>query len=299
MQGYAGHLLWLDEEHDEAIFNEGMQRLTRKRWESRSGICLMTMTPLKGLTWVHRRFISDPDENTAAFFLHGGDNPYIDQVKRERLLRSVTAGERAARDRGEFTQLEGRIFTDFQRHVHVIPSMEVPSEWPIYMAIDFGTRAPFACVVMALDLSDDVLHVIDVHYKTEWTLRQHAAVIHQFIEKYGEPEWIVADPEDKGSRLTLARDHGLSNTPAKKGKGSVRKGINDVCERLAVDVEGRPHLVFHDNCTDVINEIETYVWDERRDGAINDQPKARQADHAIDALRYACMRLASSSMAVG
>ena len=159
MQGFSADVLWLDEEHDQAIYNEGMQRLTRSMWEDRSGWAVLTMTPLKGFSWVHRRFIGSPDESSAAFFLHGADNPHIDQEKRSRLLRGVNEGERAARDRGEFTQLEGRIFTEWSRAAHVVPVRDVEADYLI-AGVDFGTRAPFAYLLCAVtkDSTIEVTH---------------------------------------------------------------------------------------------------------------------------------------------
>ena len=128
---------------------------------------------------------------------------------------------------------------------------------------------------------------------------KHATKLHELIAKYGDPRWIVADPEDRGSRLALSREHGIANVPAKKGKGSVRTGINDVCERIAFDVEGKPHLLVHDNCKHTIHEFESYVWDERGQGESQDKPKPRQKDHALDALRYLCSKVAVSDFRVG
>ena len=127
----------------------------------------------------------------------------------------------------------------------------------------------------------------------------HAAKLKQLIDTYGEPRWIVADPEDKGARLALSRDHGIANVPARKGKGSVKNGINNVCELLAPDVEGNPHLIVHDRCKNLITEFEQYVWDESGVGESKDQPRPRQKDHALDALRYVCMRLGRGDLAMG
>ena len=89
--------------------------------------------------------------------------------------------------------------------------------------------------------------------------------------------------------------------PSKKGKGSVRAGINRVCERLAADVNGRPHLVVHDNASTrpLIREFESYRWDSKK--TKRDQPDMplKKDDHAMDAVRYLCSLLQSSSFAAG
>jgi hypothetical protein len=100
--------------------------------------------------------------------------------------------------------------------------------------------------------------------------------------------------------LTLGREHGIPNIAAKKGPGSVRNGINDISERLAINpISGRPALVVHDCCTNLIREIEGYIWAPTRSGEVKDAPAPRQRDHAIDALRYLVSRLAGSSFGVG
>ncbi len=294
-QGAAVDLVWFDEEPaDQSVVNEALMRLV-----DRQGKCIFSMTPLRGMTWLYDRWISSTPDDAKVHWIHGEDNPHLPPGALARLLKQYGPHERAARARGEWTTLEGRIYSDFQRATHVVQSFQPPSDWPVYFGIDFGTRAPFACVVLALDTSDDTLHVVAEHYQADWTLSQHATKLLELKEIYGEPRWIVADPEDRGSRLALSREHGISNVPAKKGKGSVRNGINDVCERLAFDVEGKPHLLVHDNCKHLIHEFETYVWDERGVGESRDSPKPRQKDHALDALRYACTKLSYSDFTVG
>ncbi len=297
MQGFSADVLWLDEEHDEAIYNEGMQRLTRSLWEGRSGWAMLTMTPLKGFSWVHRRFVGSPDEGSAAFFLHGADNPHIDQEKRSRLLRGVNEGERAARDRGEFTQLEGRVFTEWSRSAHVVPSREVDAQY--YLGgVDFGTRAAFVFLLCAVT-GDDTLEVIAEHYQEQWTISQHARAIHKLLAGR-EVFWTVADPEDRGARLSLAREHGIPTVAAKKAPGSIRSGINAISERLAINpISGKPALVVHECCTNLIREMEGYCWAPSKGAEVKDAPAPRQSDHAIDALRYICSKLARSTFAIG
>jgi len=299
IQGYKAHLLWIDEEHDESIYNEGCQRLTRCQWEGRSGWALLTMTPLKGLTWVYDRFVQDPEEKTHTCWLHGGDNPWLDQEKRSRLLRQYGSHERSARDRGEFVTLEGRVYADFRRDIHIVDAFDIPSHWPRYGSIDFGTRNPFCFLLFAVDPSDDVVHVIGEHYQSEWILSQHAAKITS-MTNHGSPalQWIVADPEDRGSRLALSREHGISTVVAKK---QIRAGVNAVCERLAFDVAGNTHLLIHSGAApNLVREMESYVWDTRSSKGSDprDLPRKKN-DHAVDALRYGCMALSSSAFAVG
>ena len=321
-QGFAVGLVWLDEEHDEAVYNECLQRISRVRWEGRSGWVLLTMTPLKGRTWVYRRFISEPDEGTAHHFLHGGDNPHIDQVKRARLLKGYGQHEREARDKGMFVALEGRIYKTWSRDVHVVPSFIPPASWPRFSVVDFGTRNPTGILWAALDPADDVLHVHRVSYEAEqtqeWQARRHIALTDsetevlrkRWLDELGkdeddldaqeaaeleaitaDPLWTVADPADRGARMTWQRQ-GVRTVPARKGKGSVRAGISAVAERLEPDAEGKPHLVVHDNCVPLMNEFEGYVWKTSRTNADMPDEPLEKDDHLLDGLRYLVTRIA-------
>ena len=293
-QGADWNFLWLDEEHDKPIFSEARMRLV-----DRKGRAVCTMTPLKGRTWVWDQFINEPEPGSACYTLHSEDNPHIPQEYLRDLLARYGPHERAARARGDWTSMEGLVYP-FQRHLHVVPAFDPPSKWMRMGAIDFGTRNPFAYLLAAVDPRDEVVHVYRCHYQREWTLRQHADAIHALNDVW--PEWIVADCEDRGSRLALSRDHDIHTLPSKKGKGSVRAGINRVCELLAPDANGFPHLVLHDHPSmkPVIKEFESYSWATTQQTR-RDQPDApmKRNDHAMDAIRYMCSTLNSSTFAVG
>ena len=281
-QGAAWDLFWADEEHDEAVYNEARMRLV-----DRGGRALLTMTPLKGLTWVHKRFIAEPDQATVTMALHSKDNPFIPQEYLETLLRSYGSHEAAARERGEFQSLEGRVYQDFQRSLHVIEAHAIPEDWRKWRSIDFGTRNPFCCLWLAIDPSDDTLHVYREHYQAERTLRQHAAAIARMTgsERIATT---IADPEDRGARLALAREHNLPTVAAPK---SIRAGINAVAERLHCNAEGLPGLVIHSSCRNVIREIEGYIWQKKNTKLDQPDKPLKRDDHAMDALRYACLWL--------
>jgi phage terminase large subunit-like protein len=284
-QGDSWDLFWPDEEHDEDVWNEGVMRLA-----DRAGRGVLTMTPLKGLTWAYRRFVEAPETSSAVYQLHATDNPHVPAEYLRALLSKYGAHERAARERGEFLLLEGRVYEEFSRAIHVIDDQPIPADWPTIVVIDFGTRNPFCALWIALDPKDDVLHVFDEHYRAGWTIQQHAAL----LQGRRVPDLYIADPEDAGARLTLAREHGISTVPARK---DVRAGVNAVAERLALDVVRRPHLLIHRRCLNTVNEIEGYRWAPRagreRDAA--DAP-LKANDHAMDALRYGAMHFRGAAV---
>ena len=300
-QGFGGiSMVWIDEEGSEDVFNELLARVFRYRWAGRSGYIVVTMTPLRGLgSWTYRRFIEEPSEGTRVHYIHGGDNPFVDQTKRARLLKSYGEHERAARDRGEFTSLEGLVY-DFRPNLHVARGVDIDPTWKRYAGLDWGTRNPAAFVLAAHDPTDDTLHVYRAIYESDLHLSALARRIRDVCDVW--PEWIVADSEDRTSRLTMARDHDIPTRPARKQPGSVRAGISAVAELLEPDANGRPHLVIHDHPSTrpIVKEFLGYRWDTTTSKR-TDQPDRpmKLNDHAMDAVRYLVSTLKRSAFGAG
>jgi phage terminase large subunit len=273
-QGDWFDLVWLDEEHDHDIYEECEGRVSGV--PSGHGHIVLTMTPLKGFSWVYDSFVKKILPEHRAHFLDALENPYTDLEKMKRWLNRLSPAKRAARKEGRFTALEGTIY-DFDRALHVVPSFVPPKDWLRFRSIDFGTRNPFCCLWIAHDPTDDTMHVYREHYAADMQTKAHGEVINRLSQEE-EIQWTVADPEDKQGRMTLVLDCNIETIPAYK---AVREGIDAVAGRLLPDPEGRPHLLIHDCCVNLISELEQYKW---ADGGKEMPVKVN--DHAADALRY-------------
>jgi phage terminase large subunit len=59
-----------------------------------------------------------------------------------------------------------------------------------------------------------------------------------------------------------------------------------VQEKLAVKANGKPSLFIHPRCTNLIEELQYYRWNEPKvDKPVKEEPM-KIHDHAVDALRY-------------
>ena len=311
-QGADWDLLWADEEHDHPVFSEARMRLV-----DRAGRALLTMTPLRGRTWVWQQFIDEPEPGSVHYSIISSDNPHIPQEYLSALLAQYGAHERAARERGEFTALEGRVYSEFRHDLHVVASHPIPTEWPRFQAWDFGSRNPTAVLWAALDPGADVLHIYREHYRANWTIKQHAERVRgietcsackgspsdgvapsctQCTDHPGRseplPQFRVADSAARGERSTLAREHNLSTIRARK---EIRPGINSVAERIAPSADGRPGLLVHDCCRNTIRELEGYIWNKTKSRADDPDMPLKLNDHAMDAIRYLCHQLSRIS----
>lgn len=69
----------------------------------------------------------------------------------------------------------------------------------------------------------------------------------------------------------------------------VKKANNNVLDgiRLVGTLLNQEKILFHESCENTIQEFASYVWDAKAVERGEDKP-LKQADHAVDAVRYFC-----------
>jgi phage terminase large subunit len=211
-------------------------------------------------------------------------------VRRERLLF------------GRWASVEGAVFPEWDPAIHVVEPFEIPEDWARFRCVDFGFTNPFVCLWVAQD-HDGRLFVYREYRRCRTQLAEHAARIADLSggERY---ELGVCDSESPQEREEL-RSLGLTMQPAKKGPGSVKRGIDMIRERLSPAGDGRPRLFvvrgsLVEVCStlseqmdplDIVQELEGYHYPVRREGRPEDEQPVKEHDHGIDALRYLVARL--------
>jgi hypothetical protein len=100
-----------------------------------------------------------------------------------------------------------------------------------------------------------------------------------------EPALRLADPADAQAIASLATQYGLSCHPAVKSR---QDSYDALCRRLAVDGNGRPHLIIHDCCASVVRELELLRWGK---ATAHQEVVVVGDDHAWDCLRYLSLGL--------
>jgi phage terminase large subunit len=105
-------------------------------------------------------------------------------------------------------------------------------------------------------------------------------------EEHQSIDCFVVDPSSAGLRASM-RNVGLDAIPA---NNAVFTGIQSVAGRLCNDPSGKPRLVVHRQCSNLLREFGSYEWMSNQDGSSKDQPK-KEHDHALDALRYSIVHI--------
>jgi PBSX family phage terminase large subunit len=256
--------------------------------------------------WIKQR---EQEGRLLMFATRHEDNPMLfnrdgsQTAEGERYLEKLDqlTGVRYSRYRlGLWVSAEGMVYEDCWDPIrNIIARDTIPTEWPRYLAIDFGYTHPFVCLWAAQD-PDGRLYIYRQIYKTKTLVEDHARMI-KAVSRWGQkdgdplPRAIIAD-HDAEDRATLERHLGLYVVPAHK---SVSDGIQAVASRLRAAGDGKPRLmIMRDSLverdrdlsdakqpTELADEPEVYIWDTRQ-GMKKGESPVKENDHALDALRY-------------
>lgn len=250
------------------------------------------------------RLLSRHEHNPRYFDLKTNDWTPEGREYIEGVLGGLT-GVRLARLRfGMWAAATGTVFEgSYDRSKNVIKRFPIPDTWARYVSLDFGFVNPFVCKWYAED-NDGRLYCYREIYMTRRLVEEHAKQIKQ-ISRWGQPggeplpRIIYADHDAEG-RETFTRHTGLYTTAAHK---AVAEGIQAMAARLRPAGDGKPRLMYFDDClverdeelakakkpTCTIEEFDSYVWDTRGGQKRGEQP-LKESDHGMDSCRYMCAR---------
>jgi phage terminase large subunit-like protein len=108
-QGDTIDVLWPDEEPPEEIYTEGLTR-TNAGDGGKGGICLMTFTPLLGMSNVVKRFLMEDSKDRGVVTMTIDDVGHYSDEQKASIIASYPAHEREARTKGIPTLGSGRVF---------------------------------------------------------------------------------------------------------------------------------------------------------------------------------------------
>ena len=188
---------------------------------------------------------------------------------------------------GLWGNFEGMIYSDWDRDKHILDT-ELQGE--IYAGVDDGSGKghEFAIVVGVLTSGSD-MQIIDEVYRQGMLHDDKVSACLELADKHSiDTFWV--DPSAAGLIQSLRNVElgaiGARNMGGGAGGRKVNIGIGKIQHRLAVNNKlGRPRLLVHPRCVNLIREIEGYHWEPGRD------VPHKENDHAVDALRYMVMSL--------
>lgn len=287
-QGSSLDFVWFDEEPPEDIYRECQMRVLDKRGE-----IFGTMTPLKGLTFIHDEIYLNQKNSPEVWyqFIEWEDNPYLNKEEISLLTSTLPEDQLESRRYGRFKCSEGLVYTEFDENVHVIEPFSVPADWQDNISIDPGLNNPLSAHWYCVDYDSNV-YVVAEHFEAGRDIIHHSKKIKEICARLG---WkkdsrgrINALIDSAANQKTLASINSVTELFAEQGiitNPKVDKdlfgGIQRVKQYLKI-TDGKPKLYIFRNCTNLIRELKNYRW------GSNDVPK-KTDDHALDELRYYLM----------
>ena len=237
--------------------------------------------PENPLHWFRQEWILKAKEHHA-LHLHFmmDDNPGLDEKTRERYKSMYTGIFYQRYILGQWVMGEGLIYDMFDPTANVYQDAPkgMTYSWGRTIACDYGTVNP----TVFLDIYDNGEQV-RVHREYRWDSRKEmrqktdSEYADDFMAFMGD-KWcaVIVDPS-AASFITELRSRGVY----------VLEANNDVLDgiRRTGTLLGRRELLIHNTCEGLIDEMGTYLWDDKAAMRGEDRP-IKQQDHGPDALRY-------------
>lgn len=301
LQKFAGtsrHFVHFDEEPPELVYDECRARLV-----DTNGDWWMTLTPVEGMEYIYEQVYLPGKEGHPQFGVvevEMSDNPYLERSAIEEYLSSLTPEQRAIREKGQFIQVGGAVFKDFNRLDHTIPvnDFKLTRKHRVFVSIDYGWRDPTAILWHAV-AQDGTITTFDEHYKNHMTIAEHAEVFHAINKKWGiEPYMVVGDP-------ALAQTNGVKGTSYQQEFNlnnmnviidiiprQIGVGLNKMQQYIKINPKtGKPFWQITDDCQNLINELGKLKYKRRanrqQEMTLNKLEEIQDRDnHAFDSARY-------------
>jgi PBSX family phage terminase large subunit len=289
VQGKTMSLLYCDEM---TLFPDNIIDMLDTRLRNPHSMGIATMNPSypthKLKQWIDKARDGDSNYYELAFTLD--DNPFVSQEYKDRIKNSLSGVFYKRNYLGEWCLAEGSIFDFFERNIHVVKKPPRAADYWI-VGVDYGTSNAFCAILLGVSsgkyTQDMPMMWAEKEYYWDYKKKGSQKTSAEFaddLKVWLEPYSIRAiyiDPSAANFRLDLQR-RGIHPVNA---ENDVNEGIIRMMSLLKGDVKSGQLLICSE-CTNLIREIENYVWHPKCIEKGEDEPY-KMNDHAVDALRYA------------
>ena len=283
IQGKTFDLCYCDEI---TLYPENVTHMIFTRLSMEHSMLFASMNPVHPThivkKWIDLAEAGDKDFYSMHFRVE--DNPYLPKSYIENLKKTLTGLFYRRNYLGEWCLAEGAIFDFFERKIHMVRRPPRAAEFYL-MGIDYGASNPFAAVIVGYNSGRSVQE--DGHMWVEreyyWdpkntrqkTNSEFARDLENFTRDFPVRQCYI-DPSAASFKVEL-RKVGIHTIDAD----------NDVYDGIfcMTNLVKEGSLTICEGCTNLLREIDSYVWDPKKSKIGEDAP-LKQNDHAIDALRY-------------
>lgn len=270
-RGLANDFIVLDEAASYRNFWIGWQEVLSPTLIDRKGSALFISTP-KGFNHFYDIYqLEGENPDYKSFHFTSYDNPHIPAEELDRDKLTLPEDKFAQEYQADFRKTEGLVYKEFNREKHV--TKETPTQVnETILGIDFGYTNPASIIPIQID-GDNNYWIREEWYKEKETTEAIAeqANLYKPTKTYPDP----AEPD----RIEILKKAGINCRQVSK---DIVAGVDHVRELFK---QNRIHI--HPDCKNLIWELETYRYPEKKPEKNEDEKPIKQNDHALDALRYA------------
>lgn len=275
LRGQAFDFIVIDEIAMMRNFWVNWMEVLRPTLTDRKGEVLFVSTPKGFNHFYDLANLESKDADFKTFHFTSYDNPHLPKEEIDKSKEQLTPDRFAQEYMADFRKSEGLVYKEFQRWRHVFKNPDKRTYVKTFGGVDFGFTNP--CAVLTIKKDRQAIYwVTDEWYKTSQTDAQIADYVAalQWDECYPDPE--------SAAGIEELKRRGVNTREVVKNKDSIRNGINVVRELFKTN-----RLRVHESCSNLIWELETYSYPERKPDHNEEENPIKENDHALDALRYA------------
>lgn len=275
-EGTAQHVIVLDEECDEDIYNECLLRTMTTK-----GILMSTFTPLQGVSKVVNKFmrgnvpVDGEIEGRYLVTATWDDAPHLTEDDKRELWLSLPPHERDSRSKGIPSLGSGAIYPILESDL-VIDDFVIPNHWRRGYALDVGWNFT-ACLWGSYDDAHKILYLDSCYKRGQAEPEVHAGAIRSrggWMPGVIDPASRISGQKDGDKLLQMYRGLGLDLTTA---DNAVEAGIYKVWTMMSA---GR--IKIFRSLAALLEEFRGYHRDNK--GKI-----VKENDHLMDCMRYLVM----------
>lgn len=272
VEGMLAKRVWMDEAAlcNETTYDKVCQRMVQKKGDAR-GKLLMTTTPYGSpSSWMNVRLIEQRKSLPYLFYINFSmaDNPYIERTVYDRAKATMNESLFQRDFEGRFVKIEGLVYPEFDRTLHVVDAFEIPNHWPKWSGLDYGWTDPCAVLGIAFDPEEKLFYVYTQLYKSKYPVEKIGEYLKSHMFSY-----TLYDPSAVAVMNEVRAVCKLRIEPA---DNSVDVGLQRITKLLK---ENRIRIF--DTCEDLIREMEGYCYDKK-----GSAKPGHDNSHSPDALRY-------------
>lgn len=255
-----------DEEIPEEWFAACNSRLI-----TRSGVGILGVTPLYGLSW-SMRLLDSIDPNVEIFKWSIWDNPYNSKKAVDEFIAQTSEHEREARVDGTLMDFKGLRYPQLTPASHLIDHVEPQAHWPVICTVDPHQRKGTFVTWAYVDPTDTVVFFDEMVIKGD--VQTAVAAIRQREETHGARTQLrIMDPAgDKqvqgyGTSVTTLDEFAREGMSFMLADNS-NAGYNVVDEYLKYDATkplsalNRPSALFTRKCEKTWYAMSRLMWDD-------------------------------------